>query len=128
MNKQNVTLEQAKDTGMALVLICLIGSLFAPGRFWVPGAIAALVVTMTWPALFKSAARVWFGFSHAVGTVVSTILLSILFFALVTPLGLIRRLMGADPLQLKKWGGGKSESAFVDRTHAYSPKDLEKPY
>lgn len=127
MNKENVTLEQAKDTGMALVLICLIGSLFAPGRFWIPGAIVALVVTMTWPALFKPAARVWFGLSHALGTVVSNILLSILFFALVAPIGIIRRMMGADPLQLKKWGEG-SESGFVDRKHVYSSRDLEKPY
>ncbi len=127
MNREKITLEQAKDTGMALVLICLIGSLLAPGRFWVPVAIAVLVVTMTWPALFKPAARVWFGLSHALGTVVSTILLSILFFALVTPIGIIRRMMGADPMQLKKWGE-ESESGFVDRTHTYSSRDLEKPY
>jgi hypothetical protein len=72
-------------------------------------------------------AGLWFWLSHLLGTVMSKVILTVLFFVLVTPIGLIRRLLGADTLQLKKWKKG-SDSVFVVREGAVGEKDLANPY
>jgi len=59
--------------------------------------------------------------------VVSKILLSILFFLVVLPIGLLRKIMGKDSMQMKSWKKS-SESVFRQRNHQFSAKDLETPY
>ncbi len=57
----------------------------------------------------------------------SKIILSIIFFTVVTPLALLRRTFGHDPMQLKKWKNG-SESVFESRDHSFTPEEIERPY
>jgi Saxitoxin biosynthesis operon protein SxtJ len=121
------TPEQAKDTGMAMVLICLL--LGYAGKFpkFMPVSIILLFITMAWPKAFKPLAGLWFGLSHLMGQVVSKIVLTVIFFVVVTPIGLIRRRTGSDSLQIKKWKQG-SESVFVERQGPVQDKDLLNPY
>jgi hypothetical protein len=49
------------------------------------------------------------------------------FFVVVTPIGLMRRLMSADPLQLKKFKKDNS-SVFQVRDHTFKADEIEKPY
>jgi hypothetical protein len=121
------TKEQAKDTGMAMVLICLL--LGSWGKFpkFLPVSVALLLITMIWPNAFRPLATLWFGLSHVLSNVVSRVILTIIFFLLVTPIGLIRRALGADALQLKKWKQNR-DSVFVVREGALGAKDLENPY
>lgn len=121
------TPEQAKDTGMAMVLICLLLGYFGKFPKFLGVSIVLLLITMACPKLFKPLAGLWFGLSHVMGQVVSKIILSLAFFLVVTPIGLIRRLMGADSLQLKKWKKG-TDSVFVERQGAIQDKDLMQPY
>lgn len=119
--------EQCKDSGLALVLIALILSMVFSPHYLLPIGIGLLVVTMTVPTLFRPFARIWFGFSHALGTLVSRMLLTLLFYGLVTPVGCIRRLLGKDSMQLKKWKRGEV-SVFHDRDHLFTRQDLDNPY
>jgi polyferredoxin len=119
--------EQAKDTGMAMVLICLLLGHFYKIPKLFPLSIILLLITMAWPKAFKPLAGLWFGLSQVMGQVVSKILLTGAFFLIVTPIGLIRRLMGADSLQLKKWKQG-TDSVFVERQGAIRDQDLANPY
>ena len=122
-----ITETEARDTGMAMVLICLLGVLFSGQRWLLIAAIVLLVTTMTWPKVFKVTAKFWFGFSHHLGNFVSKIILTLLFFIIVTPVALIRRLFGADPLRLR-WDKNASDSAFIIRDQKCSAADLERPY
>jgi len=125
--KMKISDEQCKDSGLALVLIALILSMVFSPHYLLPIGIGLLVVTMSVPTLFRPFARIWFGFSHALGTLVSKILLTLLFYGLVTPVGCIRRVLGKDSMQLKKWKRGKV-SAFHDRDHLFTRQDLDNPY
>jgi len=124
---KKITGDQAKDTGMAMTLIFILIGYFYHKQYFIGWAILLLVLTMTWPNLYKPAGRLWFGLSYVLGTVMSKILLSILFFTIVTPIGLIRRLTGSDPLQLKKWKKDRA-SVFRVRNHTFSSADLKNPY
>jgi hypothetical protein len=121
------TPEQAKDTGMAMVLICLLLGYWHKFPKFLPVAIVLLLITMAWPKAFRPLAGLWFGFSRLLGEVVSRVILSVLFFLIVTPIGLIRRLMGADALKLRQWKQGQ-DSVFVVREGPVQGKDLVNPY
>jgi hypothetical protein len=121
------TRDQAKDTGMAMVLICLLLAYWGGRPQFLPLGLALLLLTMVWPDAFRPLAVLWFGLSHLLGNLVSRIVLTIIFFVLVTPIGLIRRWAGADSLQLKKWKKD-TKSVFMERQGAILPKDLDHPY
>ena len=124
---QKLTVEQCKDSGLALVLICLICYQVWKLPILMLLAIVFLLVAMTYPPVFRPFARLWFGLSTALGTVVSKIILAVLFYGLVLPVGLVRRAMGKDAMRIKSWKKGKG-SVFRVRDHRFAAKDLEHPY
>ena len=122
-----ISQDQAKDTGMAMVLICLLTAYFGAYVLALEIAMLLLILNMVVPGIYRFMARIWFGIANVLGTVMSKVLLSILFFVMVTPVGMLRRMAGADPLQLRKWKNGDG-SVFVVRDHLYAPDEIEKPY
>ena len=125
--KRPITKEQTKGTGMAMVLLLLLFSGAFKRETLVTIALVALIVDMTFPQLYRPVAVLWFGLSHLLGTVVSKILLTLVFFGVVTPIGLARKLMGFDSLRLKGFKSGEN-SVMVIRNHIFTGKDIEKPY
>lgn len=123
----SATKAQARDTGMAMALICLLVALLGDKRPFLTGGIILLVVDMTQPALFKPAAKLWLGFSHILGTVMSKIILSVAFLTVVTPVALFRRMIGKDAMQMKKWKKDAT-SVFRVRDHTFTAQDIETPY
>jgi hypothetical protein len=119
--------EKCKDAGLALTLICLLCYQVWKLEILILGAVVFLIVAMTYPPIFKPFARLWFTLSTAIGTVVSKIILTILFFLLVLPIGMIRRVLGKDSMRIKGWKKG-NESVFCIRKHRFSGKDLVHPY
>lgn len=122
-----VTKEQAKDTGMAMVLICLLLGMTETWNHAYLAATALLLVNMTWATAFKPVAKVWLGLSHLMGTVMSKILLSLVFLLVVTPVAILRRALGKDSLALRRWKKADG-SAFAVRDHTYTPRDIEMPF
>jgi len=118
---------QASDSGMALVLILLICYAVFAIRPLLIAAIAVLVLDMTVPVIFLPFAKLWFGFSRILGSLMSKLLLGVVFFAVVTPMGLFRRLLGRDTLRLGQFKKG-TVSVFETRDHEYTAADLDKPF
>jgi len=123
----NISKNQARDTGMAIVLILLIIAVFSLEFIYVKIALFILVISMTIPLIFKYIAVIWFGFSHLLGTFVSKILLSLIFFLVVAPVGLVRRLLGYDSLKLKEFKKG-TESVMEVRDITFTRDDIDKPF
>ena len=124
---KSVSSEQAKDTGMAMVLICLLVAVFGrqPRFAWI--AVILLVLDMIWPQAYMPLAKVWFGLSHALGSIMSKLIFGLVFVIMVVPLGVIRRLLGKDPLQMKEWKRGRT-SVLKVRDHEFAPDDISHPY
>jgi len=125
--KRAITKEQSKDTGMAMVLLLLLASGAFKRETLVTIAIVALVLDMTFPQLYRPVAVLWLGLSHLLGTVVSKILLTLVFFGVVTPIGLARKLLGFDSLRLRDFKSDET-SVMIVRNHIFTGKDIEKPY
>ncbi|GAB6038104.1 hypothetical protein JCM15519_26630 [Fundidesulfovibrio butyratiphilus] len=118
---------EARDTGMAMTLICMLVALFGDKRPFLLAAIAVLLVNMVVPAVFKPVAKLWFGLSHLLGTVMSKVLLSLVFFLVLTPMGLLRKLFGKDSMQMRRFKKGDG-SVFRVREHTFTATDIETPY
>lgn len=64
-------------------------------------ALGFLAAALLFPAILKSLNWAWFKFGLAIGRVMNPIVMGILFFAVVTPMGLLMRALGKDLLRLK---------------------------
>lgn len=121
------TIDQCKDAGLALILILLL--FIAIGKYarLAPWAVLVTLLLMIRPQFFKPWAALWFGLSELLGTVMSKVVLSILFFGIVTPIALIRKARGADAMRMKQWKSG-AESVFRIRNVKVVAADLEKMF
>jgi len=122
-----VNQKQCTDTGLALVLISIASGLITEKEFLYVIALVLVVINMTIPRFFYHPARLWFGFSRVLGILTSGVLLGIVFFVVVCPVALIRRISGKDRLGLKGFRKGRA-SVFVVRNHTYVAEDLLHPY
>ncbi len=86
-----------------------------------------LVINMIIPTVYRMPAVCWLGFAHFLGTIMSKVILSIVFFLLVVPVGVVRRIAGKDTLQLKAFKTGRG-SVMKSRNRKMSKEDLAKPY
>jgi hypothetical protein len=125
--KKKITKDQSRDTGMAVVLLLLLVFASKKREGYLLAAIILHIVNMAVPQIYKPVAVLWLGFSELLGAVMSRILLSIVFFAVVTPIAIFRRLAGKDSLKLRAFKASK-DSVMVERNHTFVGRDLERPY
>ena len=112
---------------MAMVLILLLVAYFWEIPSLLGWAILVLLTVMIWPPVFGPLARLWFGLSHVMGTVMSKVLLTVVFVVITMPIGVLRRIMGYDSMKRKIWKKG-TDSVLIERDHLFIAGDLEKPY
>jgi hypothetical protein len=124
---REITIDQARDTGQAMALLCLIILIFFKQASFAGIALIVLLINMLRPQVYKPLAKWWFALSNLLSRIVPRILLGVLFYVMVTPVGLIRRMLGRDPLQLRKWKKGR-ESVLRERNHTLSAKDIINPF
>lgn len=115
-----------RDSCLALVFLILLIWLFARANFLVYAAMAVLLLGMVWPAAMRPFAICWFGLARFTGGIMSSVLLTAVWLALVVPFGFVRKMLGKDSLHLKNFHG--SGSAFIIRDHVYTAEDLKNPY
>ena len=125
--KRKITKDQSRDTGMAMVLLLLILWVALKRKELVMGAIALHALNMTIPQLYRPIAVLWLGLSDLIGAVVSKVLMFIVFFGVVTPIGVLRRVMGKDALKLRVFKVG-TDSVMLTRNHTFTARDIESPY
>ena len=123
----DATKQQAQDTGMAVVLVLLLLALTRQRPGYVLTALVIQVVNMTAPQVFRPVAVVWLGFAHLLGSIVSRILLALIFFVGVTPVGVVRRMFGWDSLRLRSFKAART-SVMHERNHTFTGQDLENPF
>ncbi len=94
------------------------GFLLIGGLLGIPGLLS--------PFLRNYILKGWNGFAKVLGFINSRIILSGIFFLILTPIALLSRLFSKDRMQLKRLK--KGESYFKNRDHEYGPEDFENPW
>lgn len=94
-------------------------------RIWALVVAASfLALSLIRPRLLHPLNLVWFRFGMLLHRVVSPLVLGLMFFVSVTPIALIMRLLGKDPLRLKF--DPDTESYWLDRVPAGPAPDSLK--
>ena len=67
--------------------------------------------------------KIWFGIAYVLGLIIPNILLSIIFFLILTPIAFIYKLFNPDPLMLNS---KKRSTYFINSKYDLSKNNFEK--
>lgn len=109
LSRQDENQKQSSDrffglTFFVVFLIIALWPLLRHGPIRLPFlgiALAFLGIALIAPALLGPLNRLWLKFGALLHTITSPIILGIMFFLVILPIGLIMRLLGKDFLRLK---------------------------
>lgn len=105
---------QLRNFGLTMLIgLGVLGSLLAwkhhsSTPVYACGAIgvAILVISVVSRPVGLLLYRIWMGLGYGMGMVMSPIFLGLVYFVVFTPVGLLMRLVGRDPMQRRKPSGG----------------------
>jgi Saxitoxin biosynthesis operon protein SxtJ len=95
--------------------------------YWSAAAIAFGLTAWLKPALLTQLNRLWFRFGLLLHRIVNPLVMGLLFFVIITPMGLLMRLSGNRPLELKFQPGAPSYW-IVRNNRERPPGSMAKQY
>jgi Saxitoxin biosynthesis operon protein SxtJ len=118
---------QARKSALSVALVLSVIALWNLWQdrphVWMPMASVAsllLLVGLFWRAGALAFHYGWMRFAHALGYVNSRIILSLTFYGMMTPVGLVSRLVGRNPLLRR---GANRETYWIPRKHPRQPRE-----
>jgi hypothetical protein len=106
-SRRSVEIGSNRSFGLVMGVACLVLAAFgcwASSAYWPIWASAATVfggLAVLWPDLLTPFHRLWFWFGLALHKVVNPVVMGVLFFGVITPVGVLMRLTGKRPLGLE---------------------------
>jgi len=123
MNKNNIKISSNKSFGIVFFIFFLIVSIYpllddGVLRVWsLVISVIFLILGLLNSKILTPLNKLWFKFGILLGTIVSPIVMGIVFFIVVTPISLIMKILGKDILNLKK---NKNKSYWIDKSEPNS--------
>ena len=135
MNSTSTELTRRTLTSFALIVggAMLVIAAFqwrrgAPQGVWVTLIVIAavlLIAAAVAPSLLRPVYRGWMRLGEVLAWVNTRILLTLIFFLVVTPIGLVMRLFGRSPIAVKR----RDDSYWTDvEPHSYGDRHVEKQF
>jgi hypothetical protein len=98
-----------------------------PPRFWaLTVAIMFALLATFWTVPLKPLSRLWACFGLVLHRIVNPVVLGLIFFVIITPIGLLMRLFGKDPLKLRP--SATDLSYWIERTPGPSPRSMKQQF
>ena len=107
MNKEKIKMSSNKSFGIVFFVFFLILSLYPLlnkeklNLLFLIFSITFLILGILNSKILTPLNKVWFKFGIILGKIISPIIMGIIFFLVVTPIGLIMKTLGKDLLKLK---------------------------
>ena len=112
------------ETAAALAAISLFLYLIFKRDFFILIAFALLISGLAFKKTTSKLSDLWLRFSHIIANINNRIILSFVFYILLTPIAVIYRFFSGNPLFLNK--DKNKKSYFVDRDIAFKKGDFDK--
>ena len=84
------------------------------------------ILGLLFPHVLRPLNWIWFRLGLAVGAVVAPVIMTVVFVIVVVPIGLLRRLLGHDPLRLKR--KDDAMSYWIERDRNDSAGSMSRPF
>ena len=111
--KETITKKQLRDFGLLIgfgfpiligwLLPSIFGHEFRVWTLWI--GVPGLILGLTSPRLLHYPYKSWMALGHALGFINSHIILGLVFILVLQPIAYIMRLIGYDPLRIKRKKG-----------------------
>ena len=117
--EEEIKLSSDRSFGIVFLFIFLAAGIWmvsgshSEGWLFLAGSVILFVVTLACPSILGPLNRAWFKFGLLLGQVVNPLILGVVFFLVITPMAVFRRLLGKDSLHLKS--NPCLESYWIDR-------------
>ena len=127
MSLNSTDIKQIRQFGaVAFVFFgCLSGLGFwlkKPIPFYLFGSLSLLGLGFILvPVIFKPVYDTWLKIAHFLGRVITTLILTLAYYLIITPAALIKRVLGGRPLPLKP--DENASSYWVTREEAAQPRE-----
>ncbi len=116
------------DKNVKVILVIVLGFGVLSIIFNIKGlwhaAVAIGVVSLLIPIVGNFIVQAWESLAKVLGYINSRILLSIIFFFILTPLAFLNRLFSKSSFQATE----KGASAYKERNHLYAKEDFDNPW
>ena len=117
--KSNIKISSNRNFGLVFFFIFLVVSIWPlthneSPRIWSAIiSLAFLILVLTRSKLLTPLNRLWAKFGIILGSIIAPIVMGVVFFLVVTPIGLIMKIIGKDLLSIKY--DKKKETYWVKR-------------
>jgi len=116
---------------IGVILLIIAGFLFWKEKesfqIFLAIGIILFLTAIALPSVLKPVYWIWMIFATILGWIMTRVILSLLFYIIVTPIGLIPRFFGKQFLELR-WDKSKESYWNYKNSHRISHKDLEKQF
>lgn len=119
-----MTTKKAYEAVLAIALGLVIIHLVTENPYVLWSALGLMVLALLSLPLAKLIGQGWFKLAELLNMIISPIIMGVAFYLILTPIAFIYKLLGKDPLMLKRPEG----SAFTERNKTYSYEDIENPW
>lgn len=126
------TEKELKKFGITIGVALLAGALLMVNRnYYYPyvaiAGLAFIIFAYSFPLMLKPVQKVWITLAILLGWVSTRVILSLLFYLVITPIGLIARMLGKVFLD-KKPDKGKTSYWNYRAKKEYLPSDTERQF
>ena len=117
--KSNIKISSNRNFGLVFFFIFLVVSIWPlthneSPRIWSAIiSLAFLILVLTRSILLTPLNRLWTKFGIILGSIIAPIVMGVVFFLVVTPIGLVMKIIGKDLLSIKY--DKKKETCWVKR-------------
>jgi len=132
MKQRRFRVEREFGLIVGSVFVLLAGWWFYRGKFLhasqviLPLGALLVFLGLVFPRALVLPNKAWMALAEVLSFVMTRIILAIVFFLVVTPIGVIKRLMGWDPLRRRAARTGSYWTTYPERQR--DPRHYEKMY
>ena len=107
LNSIKSSRKDLKNFGVAIGLVLMIIGVFLFVRekdlfiYFFSVGLALIIISVITPVILKPIYKIWMIFAVIIGWIMTRVILSVLFFLIITTIGIFTRLIGKDFLNLK---------------------------
>ena len=119
LSKSNIKISSNRNFGLVFFFIFLVVSIWPlthneSPRIWSAIiSLAFLILVLTRSKLLTPLNRLWAKFGIILGSIIAPIVMGVVFFLVITPIGLVMKIIGKDLLSIKY--DKKKETYWVKR-------------
>jgi hypothetical protein len=108
-----------------MLLPYLWGLKLLPNYYWIVAGILVAIWALVAPSSMRGFYNAWMRVSMVIGHIVNTIILALVYFVVIVPMGLVMQMLGKDPMH-RKWD--KTINTYRKKSTVRQKNHFERPF